>query len=574
MASSVSVLTMTYDDANRVTSETQQILSDGGPKSVTYGYDDDGARTSLTYPSGSTVLVSYDARHEAINVADSQVSATYAFDPNGNRISKALGNNTIVTYAYDDANRLSEINHQKAGASFVRFGYDYNAVNNRVSLSTGSNGASLPGQTETYAYDEIDQLLSVDYKSGDPLTTDRLVVYAYDTAGNRTSVTENGTATPYVANLLNEYTAVDGSNPTYDSAGNLKALHGWTYNYDAQNRLVSAVSAQTSLTFAYDPRNRCVSRTINDATVFHYYDGWRILEEQDPAGNVLARYVNGAEMDEIISRVAPGATIYYHHDALGSVRTLTDSAGDVVEKYGYDAFGTPTIKSAADTVLNSSAVGNRFLFAGRELVPQTGLYDYRNRSYSPELGRFLQTDPTRFGGGDKNLYSFVANNPAGLKDPFGLLALDVATYYTYHQFIDRSREIGGLTSIREPEVTADCKCDNCGQYVLDQLRVTLTMDVQYAQGYGSQFRAFVQAHEPDHENELRAWADNDGKNKAQIQEDQLKKTKFTSQEQCQSGTSQAAKKRISDGWHQAAKDSHDKHDLSGGDHQYMGPLFD
>jgi RHS repeat-associated protein len=45
----------------------------------------------------------------------------------------------------------------------------------------------------------------------------------------------------------------------------------------------------------------------------------------------------------------------------------------------------------------------------------------RNRVYSAELGRFLQTDPIRFSAGDGNLYRYVGNNPINLIDPFGLL---------------------------------------------------------------------------------------------------------------------------------------------------------
>lgn len=33
------------------------------------------------------------------------------------------------------------------------------------------------------------------------------------------------------------------------------------------------------------------------------------------------------------------------------------------------------------------------MFTGREFLKEVGLYDYRNRVYSQELGRFLQTDP-------------------------------------------------------------------------------------------------------------------------------------------------------------------------------------
>ena len=37
--------------------------------------------------------------------------------------------------------------------------------------------------------------------------------------------------------------------------------------------------------------------------------------------------------------------------------------------------------------------GNRFLFTGREWLRELGMYDFRNRLYQPELGRFMQPDP-------------------------------------------------------------------------------------------------------------------------------------------------------------------------------------
>jgi RHS repeat-associated protein len=71
-------------------------------------------------------------------------------------------------------------------------------------------------------------------------------------------------------------------------------------------------------------------------------------------------------------------------------------------------------------LLAVSSVGNRFLFTGREYLAEIGLYDYRNRFYSPSLGRFLQTDPIGFSAGDENLYRYVFNNSITVNDPDGL----------------------------------------------------------------------------------------------------------------------------------------------------------
>jgi RHS repeat-associated protein len=61
----------------------------------------------------------------------------------------------------------------------------------------------------------------------------------------------------------------------------------------------------------------------------------------------------------------------------------------------------------------------RHLFTGQQWYSQIGLYDLRNRFYSPDIGRFLQPDPIGFWGGN-NLYRYCRNNPVTKWDPFGL----------------------------------------------------------------------------------------------------------------------------------------------------------
>jgi uncharacterized protein RhaS with RHS repeats len=49
-----------------------------------------------------------------------------------------------------------------------------------------------------------------------------------------------------------------------------------------------------------------------------------------------------------------------------------------------------------------------------------GLYDSRERVYSPTLGRWLQTDPIGLQAGDLDLYRYVADAPLDLTDSMGL----------------------------------------------------------------------------------------------------------------------------------------------------------
>ena len=135
---------------------------------------------------------------------------------------------------------------------------------------------------------------------------------------------------------------------------------------------------------------------------------------------------DGAGPDEILLQVSDtGALTRYHSDRHGNVTFLLDGGGNVIERYRYDAFGKPTIFSANNTQLSTSAYGNRFMFQGREWIGELGIYDYRHRYYQPALGRFLQSDPTGFDASDMNLFRYCGDDPVDRSDPMGLDYIDI-----------------------------------------------------------------------------------------------------------------------------------------------------
>ena len=85
----------------------------------------------------------------------------------------------------------------------------------------------------------------------------------------------------------------------------------------------------------------------------------------------------------------------------------------------YDAWGRVlNVQDGSGNALAQSAIGNRYLFQGREYSWTTGIYYFRARWYDPVTGRWLSPDPIGISGG-LNQYVFCANNPVMFVDPFG-----------------------------------------------------------------------------------------------------------------------------------------------------------
>ena len=95
--------------------------------------------------------------------------------------------------------------------------------------------------------------------------------------------------------------------------------------------------------------------------------------------------------------------------------------GALAERYAYSPFGQVNAPS-------HPAIGNPYLFAGREFDSETGLYYSRARYYDPDMGRFLSTDPLGYADG-MNLYAYVRNNPINSADALGLYTVAVGSTF-------------------------------------------------------------------------------------------------------------------------------------------------
>ena len=234
----------------------------------------------------------------------------------------------------------------------------------------------------------------------------------------------------YSPNALNQYTGVGGMSYSYDNNFNLAATGAFFGVYDAANHLVSASNSggeapAVVAQFVYDGLGRCVKRTLNGVETVFLYDGWKPIAEWYAAkpDYFQAWNVYGPGADEILLRQqGEYGYIRFHSDPHGNVAFLVDNDGAVLEKCSYDAFGKATVRDAGGggRPRSWSYYAHGFLFQGREYIKELGIYDYRNRFYHPETGRFLQIDPTGFDAGDMNLFRYCGDDPIDRSDPLGL----------------------------------------------------------------------------------------------------------------------------------------------------------
>jgi RHS repeat-associated protein len=267
--------------------------------------------------------------------------------------------------------------------------------------------------TSNYTYYAIYQLTQVMQGTN---TTES---YSYDPVGNRT--VSLGVSS-YTTNASNELTATPGVTYTYDSNGNILTKTDSTgttsYTWDFENRLASLTLPGTggTVTFKYDPFGKRIYKSSSSGTSIFAYDGDNLTEETNSSGAVVARYTQTNEVDEPLAMLRSGATSYYEADGLGTITSVSGSAGSLAQTYGYDSFGKQTSSSGSLT--------NPLQYTARELDPETNMYFYRARYYDPVAGRFVSEDPVGFSGGF-DFYSYAFNRPLQLTDPMGLSPQDI-----------------------------------------------------------------------------------------------------------------------------------------------------
>ena len=200
----------------------------------------------------------------------------------------------------------------------------------------------------------------------------------------------------------------------------------WAYDALRNRKRLNELQGPWPRRFGYDPFGRLVHIGIPFGPYTDLY--------QDGPDTALmhsgvrsdqpfwTRFVHGPGDDQVLAMevYAPnadptpgtGQQFYFHADGEGSIRLVTDSTGNIANRYDYDSFGR--------RIAVTESVQQPYGWKGRDFLAGPDIYYNRARFYDPVLGKFIAEDPLGFAGGDTNLYAFVRNNPRNWKDPTGL----------------------------------------------------------------------------------------------------------------------------------------------------------
>lgn len=445
-----------YDLADQSTSVLLNVpnpnTTAAGPQTI--NYDANGNRTTFS-PYGSTdtyttnnlnqysqrnaATASYDTKGNMLGGFD---GSTYTYDAQS-RLLTALKSpaTTPITISYDGLNRaVKRINNRavQAVSAVSRMTHSFAGTFDVPLPLTGTPGIECRSHSGNYQI-VVTFSPGVNF-SGATVTTGTGTISSTTQSSDHTQITINLTGVsdaqtlvvtlsgvtdgavmndvPIAMGVLVGDTNADGFVDAVDvsqtqsqsghavGAGNCREdvnVDGFIDSVDKS--LVQSKSGHTVVLVSQNPPT--------PATIYSVYDGWNLIAEYKPGATTpSAAYLGG------IKNLT--ANLYYYQDASGSTTHLSDNTGNLLEWYRYDLQGTPTFYNASNTQISATQYGVRHLFTGQQWNSDIGLYDLRNRFYSPDIGRFLQPDPSGFNGDATNLYRYVGNNPSRGSDPSGL----------------------------------------------------------------------------------------------------------------------------------------------------------
>ena len=142
------------------------------------------------------------------------------------------------------------------------------------------------------------------------------------------------------------------------------------------------------------------------------------LQFDDPVGNNDAHAGAGFVTDH----QQENDHFYFHSDHLGSTSYLTDNDGNVSQFVCYIPYGETLVDehiTSVDSILHNGAYRTKYLFNGKELDSETGLYYYGARYFEPKVILWYGVDPLTEGKPFVSGFVYCLGNPTRFVDPDG-----------------------------------------------------------------------------------------------------------------------------------------------------------
>lgn len=422
-----------YDSLDNQIEETQG-LGVGKNEKMMREYDGEGNEVLRKYFIGqqSTPALQLKYKYDAVNritTIKKGQQEICSIQYIGERVDKLVHREKgpEIDLSYDRNRRVVRyLVTSPTTGDILDYVYTYDMEDNQTSECVRHMGE----KGRAYKYDSAYQLIRSEkgkILSGHVAGASKKKIYSFDGVGNRKEVRDDQDTNKYTINSVNEYTNIDGQQLKYDKNGNLIEDKKFKYRYDFLNRLVQVTdmaSGNIIGSYRYDAKGRRV-RSIsvvngNTLTMRYLYADEDILEERIEGTQKKKVFIHHDEIDMPLELHVDNDIYIYHYNNQKNIVAISDKNGDVIERYEYEDYGKVRyLESDGITEKSLSSIENRYLFTGRELDPETGIYYFRARHYSPDSGRFIQRDP--LGIADQiNPYTYVGNNPHTRLDPSGM----------------------------------------------------------------------------------------------------------------------------------------------------------
>jgi len=387
------IVTRTYNSDSTVA--TEGLSTNGENYQISHFFDSAKRNYQTIYPNGKVIGKAFTNRNQLSSIAyDGNLMANFQYDAGMRETSRGLGNGLTHTTNYNLDNTIS----QKSVAGITSFSYTYNA-NKQKLTETDSVNTNL---SQTFAYDFENRLTSW---SSNGTTLNQTQSWNLSLEGAWNSTTVNGNTETRTFNQTYE-TLFSNANPmSHDRKGNLtQNKDGSLYTWDFDNQLSYSTAGTPSVNaaYAYDALGRRVSKSSGNTITVFVHSNYQIATEYKSinggAFTEIQSFVYATYIDDPIALTSTIGTYFYHSNQQFSIAAITDSNGNLSERYGYNAYGKPVI------ITDSILVDNPYFFTGRQLDSETGLFYFRARYYDASLGQFISRDPI---GASGTLYNLV-----------------------------------------------------------------------------------------------------------------------------------------------------------------------